>query len=91
MAPVDSIPSQPILSHSTIALSPLTKKKEAQLFVAWGLGLVYFIFCKPHPGKQELPTKCLPFSAPKALQSWSYQLSERVQIPEGLLQDDRGR
>lgn len=59
MALVDCIPSQPVLSCSTIGPSPLIKKKEARLFVAQSLGLVCFIFCKPHPGKQELPTEYL--------------------------------
>ena len=59
MALVDSIPSQPMLSCSTIALSPCIEKKEACLFVAQGLALVCYIFCKPCPGKQELPTKYL--------------------------------
>lgn len=49
MALVDSIPSQPILSWSTIAPSPCTEKKEARLFVAQGLGLGLFYFLQATP------------------------------------------
>lgn len=56
MSVVDSIPSQPILSCPTIVSSLRIEEAAAPLFVAHSSGLALFIFCKPHPGKQELPT-----------------------------------